>query len=249
MSEEIIIKKKISPTMELIKSAWEIYRQRFWTFVGMGLTPVLGAIPLVAVILMFVGAKTYITSQPASQISYIILGVLGLAAMFFLIYIALTSQAGLILLLKNGGNKIGENFKVGRVYAWPLLAVGFLTGVLVLLWSILFIIPGIIFSFYYCFSGFVAVVEDKRNMQALKRSKELVKNYWWPVVGRVLLLSLIAMIVSGILSAPLNGLPEDSAGFRSWNAVIQIISFLYGQFNLIFCYLIFKDLQQIKAQQ
>ncbi|MDD4901466.1 MAG: hypothetical protein PHS62_05225 [Patescibacteria group bacterium] len=244
--EQAIVEKKISPTMALIKNAFKIYTERFWSFVGIGLVPILGAIPLILLAVFFF-ISLLIKDKNIALVIAIISLVLGLAAVIVCVYIACAAQAGFILMLKNSSAKLGEAFQAGRNYAWPLLVVGLLTNILVLLWSILFIIPGIIFALYYSMGNFVLVVEDKRNMSALKRSKELVQNYWWPVLGRYCLIYLIAIIVMMILSWPLNMIKEHSVIFIILSLVVDIFNFLFGQFLVIFSYLIFKDLQQIKA--
>jgi uncharacterized membrane protein len=215
--------------------------------VRIGLVPLLGIIPLLLVVALFF-ASLLVRDQSLGLIIRIILGVLGLVSVVAAIYISLAAQAGFILMLKNSGSKIGEAFKAGRDYVWPLFVVGLLVGILTLLWSILFIIPGIIFGVYYSQAYFVLLIEDKTGMPALKRSKELVKGYWWPVVGRSLLLGLISLIVFIILSSPLNAMKDNSIIHGFWTIVIGVVRFLFGQFAIIFGYLIFKDLQQIKSQ-
>lgn len=242
----IMAKAKISPTMMLIKNALKIYQQRFWSFVAMGLAPILGAIPLLVSVSLFL-VSLLVRDQDIGLIIKIILGILGLASVVVAIYIALAAQAGFILILKNSGSKFGEAFKAGRGYAWPLFAVGLLVGIFVLLWSILFIIPGIIFAVYYGQAYFVLLFEDKKGMSALKRSKELVKNYWWPVAGRNLLLGLVFSAVFIVLSLPLNAIKDNAVIYQFWNIIINVVSFLFGQFAVVFSYLIFKDLRQIKG--
>lgn len=238
----IVANAKISPTMVLIENAWKIYQERFWSFVAMGLVPILGAIPLVVVVLL-----SFVKAQGAELIIKIILGVLGFASSVVLIYVVLAAQAGFILMLKNSGSKFAEAFKAGRSYVWPLFIVGLLVGILTLLWSILLIIPGIIFAVYYGQAYFALLFEDKKGMSALRRSKELVKNYWWPVVGRTLLLGLMTWAGLIILSLLLNTIKGNTVMYQAGNVAISFVRFLLGQFAVIFGYLIFQDLVRIKG--
>lgn len=245
----IMAKTKISPTMALIKNALKIYRERFWSFVGMGLTPLLGMIPLALVLGIYAGMNFFIKNWMVAKIASIILGILGLISIIAMIYIALAAQAGFILMLKDSALKIGEAFKAGRRYAWLLGIIELATGFLIMLWSILFIIPGIIFAVYYSLVAFVLLIEDRKDKTALKRSKELVKGYWWAIAGRFLLVGLIGLVIIIILSLPLLAMEEKSVQFQIFNQVVGIFEFLYGLFFTIYSYLIFKDLQQIKARQ
>lgn len=53
----------------------------------------------------------------------------------------------------------------------------------VFLWSLLFIVPGIIMMNRYLLAGTVFFAENKRGNQAIKRSSELVKNAWLTTYG------------------------------------------------------------------
>ncbi len=88
----------------------------------------------------------------------------------------------------------------------PILWVSFLTSLFVGLWTLLFIIPGIIFSLYYVFSGYSVLFDNQRGLGALRFSKSLVKGRWWPVAWRVgasgLFFGILVSIVIFILTAP-----------------------------------------------
>lgn len=78
---------------------------------------------------------------------------------------------------------IGESFKavvaVFPAYLWMYL----IFTVKVLLWSLLFIIPGIIMYNRYILSGTVFFAEGKRGNAAIKRSAELTKDGWLTTYG------------------------------------------------------------------
>ena len=50
----------------------------------------------------------------------------------------------------------------------------------------------------------VLMAEDRRGMDAISRSRELVKGEWWPTLGVYVLALLLIIIVSGVLSAIFN---------------------------------------------
>ncbi len=82
-----------------------------------------------------------------------------------------------------------------RSHALGLLWVVGLTVLVILGGSMLFIIPGIIVSFYVYFAQYVYVVEDARGMSALLRSAQLVRDNWWALVWRLFLLVLCALLL------------------------------------------------------
>jgi hypothetical protein len=88
----------------------------------------------------------------------------------------------------------------------PILWVSFLTSLIVGLWTLLLIIPGIIFSMYYVFSGYSVLFDGKRGLEALRFSKSMVKGRWWSVAWRVgvtgLFFGILVSIAVFILTAP-----------------------------------------------
>lgn len=67
------------------------------------------------------------------------------------------------------------------------------------------LIFGVIYAFVSWSVAIPALMaEDVRGMEALKRSRHLVKGEWWPVLGTYVLMILIIAIVGSILSAIFN---------------------------------------------
>ncbi|MGB3946274.1 MAG: hypothetical protein WBK76_05590 [Candidatus Saccharimonadales bacterium] len=84
---------------------------------------------------------------------------------------------------KGGQTTLKQSFnaliKVFPSYLWLYLLI----TVKVLLWSLLFIIPGIIMMNRYILSGTVFFAEGKRGNAAIRRSSELVKGGWLTTYG------------------------------------------------------------------
>jgi hypothetical protein len=87
--------------------------------------------------------------------------------------------------------------------AWGKLKRYFLTnllaGLIIFVGFIFLIIPGIIFMVWYSFSQYIVINQDVGPIEALKQSKRLVSGYFWPVVGRLLGLTLFFIIVQIVL--------------------------------------------------
>lgn len=111
-------------------------------------------------------------------------------------------------------------------YAW----IAFLMGIIMMAGFLLLIIPGIIFSIWFSLSLYVFVFEEVKGMKALKRSKELVYGYWWPVFGRLFVFGLCAAVL-GVL--PLIGF------------LLNI--FLAMPMGIIYGYFLYEDLKKIKT--
>lgn len=105
---------------------------------------------------------------------------------------------------------LGSDPEVGDTYSFALgkfgslLLVSILYGLVVVGGFILLIIPGIYFAIKYIFSTTAVVVESRSGTDALKRSGALSKDFFWKILGTVVLTTIIVFIVGGILGFFLN---------------------------------------------
>lgn len=81
----------------------------------------------------------------------------------------------------------------------PYIAISLLTGLFVFLWSLLFIIPGIIASFNYTLVYYIKLDNpDLSTMDVLRKSKELMKGHRFEYF--VLGLSFLGWEILGLLT-------------------------------------------------
>jgi len=104
---------------------------------------------------------------------------------------------------EDGKMSFRESAKGSLKYFLPFIGLGILLTLTLFGLYLLFIIPGIIFTCYWLFSGYALVGENKGIVESMKRSKEVVKGNWWKVFGYTILLSLIGVIVFLAFSWPL----------------------------------------------
>jgi hypothetical protein len=93
-----------------------------------------------------------------------------------------------------------------RLYV-PYLGTSFLLGLFVMLWSMLFLIPGIYFAVCWMLVGAIAVVEDVFGTRALKRSRELVRGNWWRTLGVVLVAGVVSTVLLSALQFVFSYIP------------------------------------------
>ncbi|MDA8597112.1 hypothetical protein N9L26_02105 [Candidatus Pacebacteria bacterium] len=93
-----------------------------------------------------------------------------------------------------------DGFRWGTKHFWSLTWLSLLMGLIIMTGFVLLIIPGIILSIYLTLAFFVLVHEDRRGLDALVRSTELVRGHWWGVFGRAAVLFLVGFIVGVALS-------------------------------------------------
>lgn len=237
----IMARVELSAFGDLLKQSLKMYEALFKKIVLLALISAAAILPLMLDIFSFglFGGQSVAVK--------ILLGVLFVVALILLIFIATSAQAATLFLLEDGGRSLGDLFKKGMGLAGRVIVVSFLTGILTLLWTLLLIVPGIIFSVYYSLAVYALVYENQTGMAALRRSHVLVKNYWWAVIGRTIFLSLIYLVAFAVVSLPIYFLPESSALAIFWNMVLSVLRFIISPIFVIFAYLIFKELVIIKG--
>lgn len=185
--------------IDLIKQSWQLYKNNFKTLMS-----------ITAWLLIFVLLEVLILILALT-------GKLAIAAFLgFLVLIAsIVATIVISIVLIQIINKIYHQELIGdwhdlikpavnRIGSY--LLIGIITAILVFVGLVLFIIPGIIMAVWYSFSEQVFVLENIKGYAALKRSKELVEGYWWPVLGRWLgasvFFGIIIWIITIIISIP-----------------------------------------------
>src|SRR3989344_3811570 len=220
-------KKTLIPITELFKKTFGFYKTK--VFLMMNLVLVSWAVTLVIGLVFGLPAVFLVWKQGGFglfSLLLLLLAALGIAVVHFWIQTALlcalqSKEAKLTVknTLQEAKNKIGP-------YAWVVI----LGKLITMAGVVLFIIPGIIFSVWFSLSCYVFIFENKKGMQALKRSKELVKGYWWPIFGRILILGLVMCLVGWIIKI----------GFL-------INALFIGPFALAYMYYVYEDLKSIKG--
>lgn len=151
------------------------------------------------------------TYYPATSIPtniLILILVITSAVMWFWSYLALTHATGKYLKTKQTDHW-KEHYTASLAVFWQSLWVSILKGIVVVVGTLLFIIPGIIFSIWYSFALFGVVLESERGWAAMKSSKKLVQGRWWEVVWKLLLPTLvfgIGIAIANIISLILIGM-------------------------------------------
>jgi hypothetical protein len=122
------------------------------------------------------------------------------------LFLTLFISAGLISTsLKKSKFSFKEIVENAKSRYWQFFGFSFVLGIFILLLTLLFIIPGIIFGVFWVFAAYVFFDEKKDIMGSIKESKKIVKNRWWKTFGYILLfglVSLLIIIVASIIQLP-----------------------------------------------
>lgn len=218
--------KQLTPIGELFRAAWEIYKRRIGTLIGLY---------LFSIFLLLLGSGIFIGSgillslavpdlKTVLIVSGIAIGVtVGLTLMFWAVgafIFAVTDEGlGFGAALRKGWQKLGA-------FLWLVSVFGFLIGG----GFLLFFVPGIIFLVWFTFGQFILAAEDVRGMNALLKSRAYVKGYWFEVFLRLFLVWIISAFIGMV---PFLGV---------------VFSILFFPFMTVFAMLVYKDLREIKGE-
>jgi hypothetical protein len=207
---------------ELVIQSWKLYIKNFKLLIK-----IIVWVLLFSILLTF---TPYLRPLGLAAIPINIL--LSLAAFVVSIWISIALALTIKNLYKNEPVDLKAIYRESYSKILSYFWISFLTGILILAGTILFIIPGLIFAVWFSFALYVLIFENIKGFKALKRSKELVKNYFWSVVWRwIAPYVFYIVIIIGIIYIPiyfiglLMGAP--SAGLRTppplWSSLISNI--------------------------
>jgi len=133
-------------------------------------------------------------AAPLPVILAILVGVLVVSIVSVYINIML-----LLAAIEKPGQSISDLARKSKPFFLPMVVASLLSG-LVIYGGMIIIVPGIFFAIALSFVSYVILTENVRGFAALQRSRELVRGYWWAVLGRVLLLGVSWMVVSFVVT-------------------------------------------------
>ncbi|MFA5001078.1 MAG: hypothetical protein WC531_02495 [Candidatus Paceibacterota bacterium] len=228
---------KLISVSDLFKNAWAIYREKFALVVGLLVLPFL---------LLVVSQLLMLTQNGlASALAVLI----GLASGVGILW----GSASLILALRDRTQKltIKEAYRLGWTKKlWSLIWVAILATFIVGGGYWLFLIPGIILTVWLMFAQVLVLVENEKGMKAIVKSREYTRGYFWPILGRYVLMAIavtlvyaILMFLVGLVTRQLGGL-----SFAILNSLLGVIvSVLVTPWAVIYLYLVYENLKQIKG--
>ncbi len=252
-----IARPKIIGVLDLIKSTWSVYSahwQKFATILVIPLT-LSFVINVILFLVEYFGAHL-------AWYWWLIIGILTaviMLAFFILYFLSYVAQFLLLQDLSQAvtfGNLKSLLLKV-KPYFWTILAVSAVYGLLSVFGFILLIVPGVIFMVYYGFTIYFVIFENKKFEGSFGLSRDLVRNYWWAVFGRMILGMLIVylfyLLVGGIIAlvsfllTHFAGLTIDKNGSNLLYSLLSIfIGLVVGPITIIYTYNIFQSLRAAK---
>ncbi|MFA6422407.1 MAG: hypothetical protein WCV92_03350 [Candidatus Buchananbacteria bacterium] len=255
----------VSGGFDLIGQSWKIFIQKwkklFWFLlffpaVLFGVSAAIGALSVWGTQYLELGsvnAGTDLAIQIAMGVMYVALIV---AAVFFSMVL---SAATVYVVAEDLSPK--EAFKKGIPVFWRFFGWIILVSIILAIAFLLLVVPAIILIVFLWFSVFAITLEGLGPIKAMGRSFGLVSGFWWTLFARFLILFIFVAILS-IISEALSsggdylfGFMDKGTGFLFSSVIIIvlvyvlvfIINFIANSIALIYSYLLYKRLKEIKS--
>ena len=172
-----------------------------------------------------------LSTNPVFMFSSVLLNLLN--AVIYL-FVTVASIEAIRRVSENSSLSVQEAFLVAKAKAWKFLLIGILKGAILLIGFLLLIIPGIIFSVWFAFSGMEIVLNKTGVKESLSKSKALVIGRFWPVLGKLFVIGIFVTVLQIIFTI----LPYG---------IGNLMSPVFGILFLLPIYLLFKELEAHKA--
>jgi len=232
---------------ELLSKAWELYRSKIKTFLGIVVIPML--LVFFAAMIFFIGlwilglANTFGSASFVNRLENfpIIFALFIFLLLIFIsaiIIIQIWSQTALVYAIKEGGEiGVKEAYQKSKNKIKSFFWVSLLAGFITIGGFMLFAIPGIIFGIWFSFAVFIVITEDLKGMDAILKSREYVRNYWWPVFWRFLFINIVMIGVMIVVAVASMLIP----------LLADIVSIILTPLIMIYTFLIYDNLRKTKG--
>ena len=225
--------------------SWKIYKDRFSILVA------ITALPLV---IAFLGGFCLGLLGYSDTVSFKSLSLpLQLFFVGFVVLVILVSIWSFAAVIENIKSReellpLKESYTKSSHFLLPLIGTSILTGLAVLGGTILFIVPGIIFAFWFSQSQFVVMTENISGKAAMKQSKFYVKGNVAEIFVKGLYIAVITLgiaVAIALVSTPVNAIYQNT--FFA-NILSIVFNLLWTPLVTIYSFLLFGALQKSKIQ-
>ena len=192
---------RLLPPSILLKNSWAIYKKKWKSIIKLQIFYKLLFIPAFIIAFIIIYINFFKTLNPSSFSVLSPIFFITITVAFIIVYVLVLQSMetiSLTLFLSSGEDKASVKALFKKSH--PLIIPGFwltsLYSLIVIGGLLFFIIPGIIFAYYFAFSFYILVLENIRGINALYASREIVKERFWAIAGRILIIIAFTAILS-----------------------------------------------------
>lgn len=225
--------------IELAKETFQIYKAKWKTLlmlflISYGIVILIAATGVMITLLSILIAKL----SASATVFWTMFTILLVAAISLCVLAMSWIMSAIIITINSRQASFGVKESLSRAKSKiiPYLWTGLLAGLIVGAGFMFFILPGIILMVLIFAAGYVAVLEDEKGIGAIAKSREYARGYF----GKIILLMALGFIAIILFDAIIKPFEKT--------LVYPLVQFLTAPLSLIFPYLIFEKLKQIKGE-
>ena len=238
--------------MQNLPGIGQLIKESFYNFKSNFINILFVQLPIIAIIFLILGLWGIFYTSFSNQIKneydaikYLILpSAVVISSLFILNTFAYRAS---ILRLSSKELKLLDVYKASASGLISFCLTLLLSGLIIFVGSLLFIIPGVILFVRFYFVPFVASLEGIYYRSALRKSSEYVKGLWWKVFARILTLVVILFVVSVIFYIILFILGKISPIIPSLLSII--LNYAIHVFSLVYMFTLYNQIKNVKREQ
>lgn len=144
------------------------------------------------------------------------------------------------LALRDPSHTVAGAYRAATTFFWRYLGMSIVMSVLIVIGFLLLIVPGIILSVWFTFAAFVLVLENQSIRGSLRQSREYVRGRWWGVFGRLIVLTLVALVISVLFGVVISLL---AMGPAIDELILMIMNLALVPVMMGYMYLMYQDIK------
>ncbi|MGC9004785.1 MAG: hypothetical protein ACP5KZ_08810 [bacterium] len=231
--------RKLKGIIPLLGDSWRNFRSHFIPLFAIYSLPVLSTILFLTLFLLL--------SHTSFRFSFFF------SLLKALIYIALflLFASSIVAIIYRLGEKssVGEAYRKGKKILLPTVWLFFLLFALISGGFLLLFVPGIVFLTWFILSPFALVLEERKGVQALGRSKYLVKGSFLRILPHLILLVVICGTLGIFIPYLLfHQVPDLDLAMYLGITTSLFLSLFYLPFSLVYSHSIFQTFSSLKTE-
>ncbi len=238
--------------MQNLPGIGQLIKESFYNFKSNFINVLFVQLPIIAIIFLIFGLwgifYTFFSNQIKHEYDALKYLVLPSAIIISLAFILSTfAYRASILKLSSKELKLLDVYKASASGLISFCLTLLLSGLIIFVGFLLFIIPGVILFVRFYFVPFVASLEGIYYRSALRKSSEYVKGLWWKVFARILILVVLLFVVSVIFYIILFILGKISPIIPSLLSII--LNYAIHVFSLVYMFTLYNQIKNVKREQ
>jgi len=182
---------------------------------------------------------------------FILIPIVILIAVFAMLFYNAYFASTLIAVSKYKENlPTKELFKQGFKYAFPMFTASLLNLMFSSFSFIVFIIPGVLVSIFFSFYYFEIIFNGKRGIESLKSSYRIIKNNFWQILLRLIIITVVVQIPSFIFKSLDKSLLQNqlSVIYILFIVIYPLLTYLIGLFQLNYLYVLYQHARSVTSE-